>query len=96
MSTETANLLISWVNFFTTLIFLMVIVSIISQMITLPYNRAVYAVRRFVDDTVQPLFAIFRRVLPSFGMIDLSPMLLLLALGALQQVVTNIIAKSAS
>ena len=96
MSVHTADLLITFINYFTSIIFVMVITSIISQMITLPYNRYVYAVRRFVDESVQPLFGIFRRILPSFGMIDLSPMLLLFALFALDRILINIIANSVS
>jgi YggT family protein len=62
----------------------------------LPYNRYVYAVRRFVDETVQPLFGIFRRILPSFGMLDLSPMLLLFALFAIDRILVQIITSSVS
>jgi YggT family protein len=94
MSADTASLLVSWVNYFSALIFVMVIISIVSQMITLPYNRYVYAVRGFIDETVQPLFGIFRRILPSFGMIDISPMLLLISLGVLDRIVVNIITSS--
>jgi YggT family protein len=96
MSAHTADLLITFINYFTALIFIMVIASIISQMITLPYNRYVYAVRRFVDETVQPLFGIFRRILPSFGMIDLSPMVMLFALFAIDRILINIISSSVS
>ena len=91
MSVHTANTLLTFVDFFTALITLMVVLAILSQFVTLPYNRTVYAIRGFIDDTIQPMFAACRRILPSFGMIDLSPMVVLLALAALRQIAYSII-----
>lgn len=43
-------------------------------------------VARFLYETTEPLLAPIRRVLPSTGMIDLSPLVLILLLGVLLQV----------
>jgi YggT family protein len=41
----------------------------------IPYNRWSDAVLTFLRDVSEPLLRVFRRVLPSFGGLDLSPML---------------------
>ena len=44
------------------------------------------AVARFIFDTTEPLLSPIRRVLPSTGMIDLSPMILVMVLLILMRV----------
>lgn len=45
------------------------------------------ALGRFLFDTTEPLLAPIRRILPSTGMIDLSPLVLLLVLGVVMRLV---------
>ena len=45
-------------------------------------------VARFLYETTEPMLAPIRRVLPSTGMIDLSPLVLMLVLGVLVRLVT--------
>lgn len=47
----------------------------------LPYARWSSAVLEFLNDTAGPYLAFFRRYLPSFGPLDLSPLVGLLVLG---------------
>jgi YggT family protein len=44
-------------------------------------------VGRFLYETTEPLLAPIRRILPQTGMLDLSPLVLLLGLGFLMQLV---------
>lgn len=44
-------------------------------------------IARFLFDTTEPLLAPIRRVLPTTGMIDLAPLVLVLLLGVLLRVV---------
>ncbi len=44
-------------------------------------------VARFLYETTEPLLAPIRRVLPQMGMIDLSPLVLILLLGVLMRLV---------
>ncbi len=67
-------------------IFAYVVVSIIFSVgIRVPYWRWLHAIFDFLRQVVEPYLRIFRRILPSFGPLDLSPMvgiiLLLLAQG---------------
>lgn len=47
-----------------------------------PYARGTDAILSFLRDTSEPFLRIFRRVLPSFGGLDLSPMVALIVLQA--------------
>jgi YggT family protein len=52
-----------------------------------PYHPAA----RFVYDLTEPFLGIFRRIIPSVGMIDLSPIAAVLALQILRAVVLSLI-----
>lgn len=47
-------------------------------------NRVVYQIARFLDQITDPLLRPFRRVIPSFNGIDISPIALLLLIMFLQ------------
>jgi YggT family protein len=58
----------------------MVLAYIIMGMLPIPYSRTSSAIRNFLDQTVGPVLAFFRRFIPPLGPIDLSPMILLLGM----------------
>ncbi len=58
----------------------MVLAYIIMSMLPIPYSRTSSAIRNFLDQTVGPVLAFFRRFIPPLGPIDLSPMILLLGM----------------
>jgi uncharacterized protein YggT (Ycf19 family) len=57
----------------------------------LPFNLWVYRIRRFLDDTVEPYIRIFRRFVPSFGMIDISPIVAVVALFVFERVAISVL-----
>ena len=57
-----------------------------------PYSRASNAVLGFLRDVSEPFLGIFRRVLPAFGPLDLSPLLALIALAIVGRIVVTLIA----
>ncbi|MDX6377187.1 MAG: YggT family protein [Gaiellaceae bacterium] len=61
----------------------MVLAYIVMSMLPIPYSRASSAIRNFLDQTVGPVLAFFRRFIPPLGPIDLSPMIALLAISVL-------------
>ncbi len=74
------------------LIFAYVIVSIMfSAGIRIPYARWSNAVIDFLRQVVEPYLAVFRRILPSMGAFDLSPMVATFALIIVWQVVVSVI-----
>ena len=58
----------------------MVLAYIVMSMLPIPYSRTSSAIRNFLDQTVGPVLAFFRRFIPPLGPIDLSPMILLLGM----------------
>ncbi len=56
-----------------------------------PYSRAFDVLMGFLRDVSEPFLRVFRRLLPSFGGLDLSPMAAILTLYILDQVLTSLI-----
>jgi uncharacterized protein YggT (Ycf19 family) len=48
-------------------------------------------IQRFLYDVCEPYLRLFRRVLPSFGGLDLSPMVAVFVLWILEQIVVRLI-----
>jgi YggT family protein len=80
MSNHTVDTLDRWVHYFVLVYTLLIIVWIISSWVRLPYNVWVSRFRTFLDDTVSPYVGVFRRFLPMFGPLDLSPMVAIIVL----------------
>ena len=81
---STANALI---DTFLLVYLLLVFVYVLLSWVRLPYNVWVRRVSEFLRDVCEPFLRIFRRVLPSLGPVDLSPVVAILALIALRRVV---------
>ena len=56
-----------------------------------PYSRWSDAILSFLRDVSEPYLRIFRRIIPTVGMFDFSPILAIIVLGILQQVVHSLI-----
>lgn len=56
-----------------------------------PYSRPLNAFLSFLRDVSEPYLRLFRKIVPSAGMIDFSPMVAILVLYLLQIVITNAI-----
>jgi YggT family protein len=56
-----------------------------------PYSRWWDGILTFLRDVSEPYLRIFRRIIPTVGMFDFSPILAILVLVILQQVVTSLI-----
>jgi len=68
---------LAWV--YTIAIILYVLTSMVfAAGLRIPYNRWSDAVLTFLRDVSEPLLRLFRRILPSFGGIDLSPIIAIL------------------
>jgi YggT family protein len=91
MSDHQRVLLANFVEYYADLYILLILVYILQSFVTLPYNRVLYAIRDFASETVWPLLYSFRRILPMMGPLDLSPMLAIISIIALQTILRNII-----
>jgi uncharacterized protein YggT (Ycf19 family) len=56
-----------------------------------PYSRWWDAILGFLRDVSEPYLRIFRRIIPTVGMFDFSPILAIIVLGIVQQVVHSLI-----
>ena len=72
-----------FISLFVVALFLVVLGRVILSWINPRFEGAV---ARFIFDTTEPLLSPIRRVLPSTGMIDLSPMILVMVLLILMRV----------
>ena len=75
----------TFINVFVLLYLLVILVYIVTSWLRLPYSPTLNRVQRFLYDVCEPYLRIFRRLLPSMGGIDLSPVLALLALGVINR-----------
>ncbi len=65
----------TFVNVFVTVYTLVIFAYIITSWLRLPYSPWLNRIQRFLTDVSEPYLRLFRRILPSTGPIDLSPMI---------------------
>jgi uncharacterized protein YggT (Ycf19 family) len=75
----------TFINVFIVLYGLVIFAYIITSWIRLPYSLTLNRIQRFLYDVCEPYLRLFRRLLPSAGGIDFSPMLALIALAAINR-----------
>jgi YggT family protein len=81
------NFVFAFVLVYTIVIF----VYILSSWVRLPYSPTLNRIQRFLYDVCEPYIRIFRRILPSLGPLDLSPMVATIVLWVLESVVVRIL-----
>ena len=79
--------LVQVVNLFAELLSLLVFLSAILSYFMDPYHP----VRRGVDNIVEPLLAPIRRIVPPLGMIDISPLILILLIQLASRLVIGLL-----
>ena len=77
------GLLVLFINSLAQLLVLLVIVSVILSYFMDPYHP----IRRSIESVVEPMLAPIRRVVPLIGVLDLSPLILIILI----QVVANLL-----
>ncbi len=88
--TEVAGYLSTLIYVYTLLIILYIVIQLLfSAGIRPPYSRASDRVLGFVRDVCEPFLRLFRRLVPSFGGIDFSPMLAIFSLYIVNAVVVQ-------
>src|SRR5215218_7742317 len=77
-----------FVTVFISVYILLIFAYIITSWIRLPYSPWLNRIQRFLYDVCEPYLRIFRRLLPPFGPLDLSPIIGVIALVVLDRAVT--------
>jgi YggT family protein len=91
MSNHTIDLIQTWLRAFVDVYTLLIIAWILASWVRLPYSVWIGRIRTFLDDTVSPFVALFRRVLPRFGPLDLSPMVAIIALQVAERILQSVL-----
>jgi uncharacterized protein YggT (Ycf19 family) len=81
----------TFVNVFLLLYGLVILAYILTSWIRLPYSVTLNRIQRFLYDVCEPYLRLFRRLLPSTGALDLSPILAFLALGVIDRLLVWIL-----
>jgi len=81
----------NFVHVFIYVYVLIIFAYIIMSWVRLPYSPWLNRIQRFLYDVCEPYLRIFRRLLPSFGAFDFSPIIAVLALFLLDRVITSIL-----
>jgi len=88
--TQIADYLSTLIYVYTLLIILYIVVQLLfAAGLRPPYSRTTDAILGFLRDVCEPFLRIFRRVLPSFGGFDFSPIIAILALGFFNTIVVQ-------
>jgi YggT family protein len=80
-----------FVNVFIGVYVIAIILVVLTSWIRLPY--AFDPAQRFLHDICDPYLRLWRRILPSFGAIDISPMVAIVALGIADRIVTSVLGR---
>jgi YggT family protein len=75
----------SFVDVFIYVYVLVIFIYVLTSWIPLPYSPTLSRVQRFLYDVCNPYLRLFRRVLPPIGPLDLSPVLAVVVLFAIQR-----------
>jgi YggT family protein len=88
--TEVAGVLSAIIYVYIILIVLHIVIQLLfSAGLRPPYNRTTNSILQFLRDTVEPFLRIFRRIIPSFGGLDFSPLLALITLQIVNSVIVQ-------
>jgi YggT family protein len=88
--TQIADYLSTLIYVYTLLIILYIVIQLLFSVgVRPPYSRTLDAVLGFLRDICEPFLRIFRRLIPSFGGLDFSPILAIFTLQILNSVVVG-------
>jgi YggT family protein len=88
--TQIADYLSTLIYVYTLLIILYIVIQLLFSVgVRPPYSRWTDILLGFLRDVCEPFLRLFRRVLPSFGGFDFSPILAIFTLQILNSIVVN-------
>ena len=88
---DTASSVQRFVDTFIWVYILLIFAYILTSWIRMPYS--LHRVQRFLDDVCEPYIRIFRRILPTFGPLDLSPIVAIFALYVVRRLLDELIVR---
>jgi YggT family protein len=88
---DTIDSVESFLRVFVYVYSLLILAYIITSWVRMPYSVWLNRIQRFLYDVCDPYLRMWRRVLPTFGPLDLSPVVAVVALNILLAVVLNLL-----
>lgn len=82
------TLLIEIVHLITRLLSIVILIDVVLGYFMSPYHP----IKQLLDRLLEPLFAPIRRVIPSVGMFDFSPVVLIILVQLVDVILTNLLA----
>ena len=80
-----------FISVFIAVYILLIFAYILTSWIRMPYSPWLNRIQRFLYDVCEPYLRIFRRILPSLGPIDLSPIVAVFSLYFIRAVLMSIL-----
>jgi YggT family protein len=81
----------SFVEVFVGVYVLLIFAFVLTSWIRMPYSLWLSRIQRFLYDVCEPYLRLFRRVLPSLGPIDVSPIVAVIVLVGVDQIVVRLL-----
>ena len=78
-----------FLDVFISVYILLIFAYVLTSWIKLPYS--LNPVQRFLRDVCEPYLRLWRRILPSFGPLDLSPIVAFFGLIVLREILNNVL-----
>jgi len=88
---DTATNVQRFVDTFIWVYILLIFAYILTSWIRMPYS--LHRVQRFLDDVCEPYIRLFRRILPSVGPLDLSPIVAVVVLYIVRRLADELIGR---
>jgi len=88
---DAASSVTTFIYAFTLVYTLAILAYILTSWLRLPYSPTLNRIQRFLYDVCEPFLRLFRRILPSFGGLDLSPTIALIVLWVVASIVIRLI-----
>ena len=91
MLADVASTVQQFVEVFFDVYILLILAYVLTSWIRMPYS--LHRVQRFLDDVCEPYIRIFRRVLPTLGPLDISPIVAVITLVVAQRLLVGLIGR---
>jgi YggT family protein len=88
---DTVSSIDEFLYVFATVYTLVILAYILTSWLRLPYSPTLNRIQRFLYDVCEPYLRLFRRLLPSMGALDLSPMVAVFVLWIVERLVVRLI-----
>jgi YggT family protein len=90
---DTSSSINRFIDDFIWVYILLIIAYILTSWVRLPYSPWLRRIQDFLRDVCEPYLRLFRRLLPSFGPLDLSPVIAIFFLFLLMRLVDALFAR---